>query len=198
MMDEPFTGIDPQTIEDIQQIMRALRDEGIGILVTDHRVREILMITDRSYLIKDGKVRTHGAPHEIVNDPVAISEYLGNSFNEKVLGQLPAGPQPQAAPKPPEVSIRNVVEQEKVHRLVDRLQTTDQQAAAAELIQRGPGAIPFLLEAMERRDADMRQAACAVLEAILGGPIAFDANAAEPQRRQQLALLRERLERKAG
>jgi lipopolysaccharide export system ATP-binding protein len=197
MMDEPFTGIDPQTIEDIQQIMRTLRDEGIGILVTDHRVREILTITDRSYLIKDGKVRAHGTPQQIVNDPVAISEYLGNSFSEPVFGHAPAAP-PQTVQKPPEVSIRNVVEQEKVHRLVDRLQTTDQQAAAAELIQRGPGAIPFLLEAMERRDAEMRHAASAVLEAILGGPVAFDAEAAEPQRRQQLALLRERLERKAG
>ena len=121
MMDEPFTGIDPQTIEDIQQIMRTLRDEGIGILVTDHRVREILTITDRSYLIKDGRVRTHGTPQQIVNDPVAISEYLGNSFTENAFGQPPAAPQPQTVQKAPEVSIRNVVEQEKVHRLVDRL-----------------------------------------------------------------------------
>jgi lipopolysaccharide export system ATP-binding protein len=198
LLDEPFTGIDPQTIEDIQKIVRNLRDEGIGILVTDHRVREILMVTDRSYLIKDGKVRTHGTPQQIVNDPVAISEYLGNSFSENVFGQLPAAAQPQTIQKAPEVSIHHVVEQEKVHRLVDRLRTTDQQAAAAELVQRGASAIPFLLEAMERRDADMRQVACAVLEAILGGPVAFDANAPEPQRRMQLAVLRERLERKAG
>src|SRR5205807_1816537 len=99
LMDEPFTGIDPQTIEDIQRIVRSLRDEGIGILVTDHRVREILMITDRSYLIKDGKVRTHGTPQQIVSDPVAISEYLGNSFSENVFGPLPAAPQPQSVPK---------------------------------------------------------------------------------------------------
>ena len=198
MMDEPFTGIDPPTIADIKDIIRKLRNQNIGILVTDHRVREILTITDRSYLIKDGRVRTHGTPQQIVNDPVAISEYLGNSFTENAFGQPPAAPQPQTVQKAPEVSIRNVVEQEKVHRLVDRLRTADQQAAAAELVQRGESAIPFLLEAMERRDADMRQVACAVLEAILGGPVAFDASAPEPQRRMQLAVLRERLERKAG
>jgi hypothetical protein len=97
-----------------------------------------------------------------------------------------------------EASIRHVVEQEQVHRLVDRLRTPDQQAAASELLQRGMSAIPFLLEAMERKDADMRQVACEVLERILGGPVAFDARSPESQRRQQLAVLRERLERKAG
>jgi lipopolysaccharide export system ATP-binding protein len=198
LMDEPFTGIDPQTIEDIQKIVRNLRDEGIGILVTDHRVREILTITDRSYLIKDGKVLVHGTPQEIVRDPVAIAGYLGNSFAEDGFNRMSAGPQMQMAQQAQEASIRHVVEQEKVHRLVDRLRTTDQQAAAAELLQRGASAIPFLLEAMERKDADMRQVACEVLERILGTPVAFDAVAPEPQRRQQLAVLRERLERKAG
>src|SRR5437588_4178812 len=65
LLDEPFTGIDPQTIADIQQIVRGLREQGIGILVTDHRVREILMVTDRSYLIKAGKVLTSGTPQQI-------------------------------------------------------------------------------------------------------------------------------------
>jgi lipopolysaccharide export system ATP-binding protein len=197
LMDEPFTGIDPQTIEDIQKIVRDLRDEGIGILITDHRVREILTVTDRSYLIKDGKVLTHGTPQQIVTDPVAIAGYLGNSFTENSFGGGSVGPKTQAQPAT-EASIRHVVEQEKVHRLVDRLRTADQQAAAEELLQRGNGAIPFLLEAMERRDADMRQVSCEVLERILGGPVSFDAFAPEAQRRQQLAVLRERLERKAG
>ena len=80
LLDEPFTGIDPQTIADIQQIVRGLRTQGIGILLTDHNVREALKITDRSYLIKDGKVRTHGTPQQIVHDPIAISDYLGTSF----------------------------------------------------------------------------------------------------------------------
>ena len=200
LMDEPFTGIDPQTIEDIQKIVRSLRDEGIGILVTDHRVREILTITDRSYLIKDGKVLTHGTPQQIVSDPIAINGYLGNSFSEN--GFLDAWltlPLPQPVKTAPDTSIHHVVEQEKVHRLVDRLRTTDQQAAAVELLQRGASAIPFLVEAMEQRDAAMRQIACEVLERILGGPVAFDADASgcklPPATAKQA---RERLERKAG
>ena len=72
LLDEPFTGIDPQTIEDIQHIVLDLKKQGIGILVTDHRVREILSITDRSYLIKGGTVRTHGAPQDLIRDPIAI------------------------------------------------------------------------------------------------------------------------------
>src|SRR5579872_5601157 len=98
LLDEPFTGIDPQTIEDIQQIVRGLRDEGIGILVTDHRVREILTITDRSYLIKGGRVVTKGTPQQIVRDPIAISEYLGNSFTEDSLGRAATVSAEQAAP----------------------------------------------------------------------------------------------------
>src|SRR5438094_975169 len=68
LLDEPFTGIDPITIADIREIIQALRQQGIGILLTDHNVREALKITDRSYLIKDGIVRTHGTPQEIVHD----------------------------------------------------------------------------------------------------------------------------------
>ena len=83
LLDEPFTGIDPMTIADIQQIIRDLRNQGIGILITDHHVREALKITDRSYLIKDGKVRTHGTPQEIVTDPVAINEYLGQRLQRR-------------------------------------------------------------------------------------------------------------------
>src|SRR6185437_10375572 len=147
LLDEPFTGIDPQTIEDIQQIVRGLRNEGIGILVTDHRVREILTITDRSYLIKGGRVVTHGTPQQIVRDPIAISEYLGNSFSEDGLSRSASTP---VAPPPPIQAIHEVVEQEKVHRLIDRLQAGDP-SAVGELLQRGPDAVPALLEALERR-----------------------------------------------
>jgi lipopolysaccharide export system ATP-binding protein len=80
-MDEPFTGIDPITIAEIRQIILELRNEGIGILLTDHNVHEALKITTRSYLIKDGKVRTQGTPAQIVRDPIAITEYLGADFN---------------------------------------------------------------------------------------------------------------------
>src|SRR5207253_6648801 len=64
LLDEPFTGIDPITIADIRQIVRDLRNTGIGVLLTDHNVREALKITTRSYLIKDGQVRTHGTPSQ--------------------------------------------------------------------------------------------------------------------------------------
>src|ERR1043165_1176239 len=87
LLDEPFTGIDPKTIADIQQIVVALRKSGIGILLTDHNVREALKITSRSYLIKDGKVRTQGTPQQIIQDPIAINEYLGKGFNDNMLGE---------------------------------------------------------------------------------------------------------------
>jgi lipopolysaccharide export system ATP-binding protein len=200
LLDEPFTGIDPQTIADIQQIIRDLRNEGIGILITDHRVREILTVTDRSYLIKGGKVIVHGTPQQIINDPVAIAEYLGNSFVEDNFGRLPSAPLDHrlATPEPaPEAAIHQVVEQEKVHRLIDRLRTSDPQAAA-DLVARGPSVVPALLEALERRDVEMRRQAFEVLQKLLGGNIAFDPYAPEAQRRQQLAQLREHTERKAG
>src|SRR5262245_53028991 len=86
LMDEPFTGIDPQTIDDIKDIVRDLRRQGIGILITDHQVREVLTVTDRSYLIKGGRVLTKGTPHELLNDPVAKREYFGSSLINDGLG----------------------------------------------------------------------------------------------------------------
>jgi lipopolysaccharide export system ATP-binding protein len=196
LLDEPFTGIDPQTIEDIQQIVRGLRDQGIGILVTDHRVREILTITDRSYLIKGGRVVTKGTPQQIVRDPIAISEYLGNSFTEDSLGRSASAPA-EPEPAPADQAIHQVVEQEKVHRLIDRLRGNEP-AAADELLQHGPGAVPALLEALERRDVELRRRAFEILQRLLGARAEFDPYAPEAQRRQQIALLRERTERKAG
>jgi lipopolysaccharide export system ATP-binding protein len=193
LLDEPFTGIDPQTIEDIQQIVRGLRDDGIGILVTDHRVREILTITDRSYLIKGGRVVTHGTPQQIIRDPIAISEYLGNSFTEDKLTRSGES----SFESSPIQAIHEVVEQEKVHRLIDRLQAGDP-TSVGELLQHGPGSVPALLEALERRDVDLRRHAFEILQRLLGSSLEFDPYAPESQRRQQIALLRERTERKAG
>jgi lipopolysaccharide export system ATP-binding protein len=203
LLDEPFTGIDPQTIEDIQTIVRQLRNQGIGILVTDHRVREVLTITDRSYLIKAGKVRTHGTPQQIVRDPVAISEYLGSSFtSDPLAGARPPQPQVQTQPtaqdSPSQEAIHQLLEQEKVHRLIDRLRTSEQASAAEELVQRGWSVIPALIEAMERRDVEMRRQAFGVLWQIMGDSVEFDPYAPENQRRQQIAILRERATRKAG
>ncbi len=78
LLDEPFTGIDPVTIDSIQQIIRRLRDSGISILITDHQVRETLEITDASYVIRDGKVLCHGRPDEVLNHPEARQSYFGD------------------------------------------------------------------------------------------------------------------------
>lgn len=194
LLDEPFTGIDPKTIADIQQIVRDLCQQNIGILLTDHNVREALKITDRSYLIKDGQVRTHGTPTQIVNDPIAINEYLGTTFNDNYL----APPSASSAGKSSEVSMHLVVEREKIHRLIDRLKAEQDGSAAAELLQRGQAAVPALLEALERRDVELRRQAFAVLQRIIGNAGVFDPYAPESQRRQQIAELRGRFDRKAG
>jgi lipopolysaccharide export system ATP-binding protein len=81
LLDEPFTGIDPVTIGSIQKIIRRLREEGIAILITDHQVRETLQITDRSYVIRDGRVLCHGTPNEVLSDPEARECYFGDDMN---------------------------------------------------------------------------------------------------------------------
>jgi lipopolysaccharide export system ATP-binding protein len=194
LLDEPFTGIDPKTIGDIQQVVRDLRAMGIGILVTDHNVRETLKITERSYLIKDGKVMTHGTPREIINDPIAINEYLGQSFNDGIL----AGPTSPPPEPPAEEAVHLVVEQEMIHRLVERLKTDDREAAVTELVQRGLKVVPSLLEALERRDVELRRKVYEVLQKLLGPSAVFDPFAPEALRRQQITALREKYDRKAG
>jgi lipopolysaccharide export system ATP-binding protein len=229
LLDEPFTGIDPITIAEIRQIILELRNEGIGILLTDHNVHEALKITTRSYLIKDGKVRTHGSPAEIVRDPVAIAEYLGTGFNDnnyrvpeeaklrfstpsaQAAPTLAAKSAPAAAPSnlsPGTLEFAStgqkaspaqmILEQEKIQRLIENLKTGEQGRAAEELVKRGMAAIPALMGALERRDAELRQYAVEVLQALLKHPIPFDAFAPEAVRKQQLAALRELFERKAG
>jgi lipopolysaccharide export system ATP-binding protein len=81
MLDEPFAGIDPIAVEDIQRIVRELRErDGLAILITDHSVRETLSIVDRAFLIHDGRVILEGASEKLVNDPVARKHYLGEDF----------------------------------------------------------------------------------------------------------------------
>lgn len=80
LLDEPFTGIDPKQVEGIQQIVHRLCENKIGILITDHAVRETLAITHRAYIIYEGKVKTHGTSEEIRSDPVARHYYLGERF----------------------------------------------------------------------------------------------------------------------
>jgi len=80
LLDEPFAGIDPIAIEDLQQIIARLRDRGIGILITDHNVREALAITDRAYIISDGRLFRSGTPQELTSDPEVRRVYLGEKF----------------------------------------------------------------------------------------------------------------------
>jgi lipopolysaccharide export system ATP-binding protein len=80
LLDEPFTGVDPIAIDDIQRIVRDLRDKGLGVLITDHNVRETLSITDRAYLLFEGKILVEGEAHHLVNDPEARELYLGQDF----------------------------------------------------------------------------------------------------------------------
>jgi len=80
LLDEPFTGIDPVTIDSIQGIIRDLRDRGISILITDHQVRETLEITDRSYVIRGGQVLCHGRPREVLSHPEARKHYFGEGM----------------------------------------------------------------------------------------------------------------------
>jgi lipopolysaccharide export system ATP-binding protein len=80
LLDEPFAGIDPIAVGDIQTLVRHLRERGIGVLVTDHAVRETLSLVDRAYLIHDGRVMIQGRPETITADPEARRVYLGDSF----------------------------------------------------------------------------------------------------------------------
>lgn len=81
MLDEPFSGVDPIAVGEIQEIIRMLRRAGLAILITDHNVRETLSIVDRAYLIYEGRVKTQGSKDFLVNDPEARRLYLGQDFS---------------------------------------------------------------------------------------------------------------------
>lgn len=80
LLDEPFAGIDPIVVADLQELVRALQRRGIGVLITDHNVRETLGICDRSYILSDGRVIESGTPAQIANSPLARKFYLGENF----------------------------------------------------------------------------------------------------------------------
>ena len=81
LLDEPFAGVDPIAVEDIQKIVRALKDKNIGILITDHNVHETLSITDRAYLLFEGKILKAGSSEELAEDEQVRKLYLGESFS---------------------------------------------------------------------------------------------------------------------
>ncbi len=81
LLDEPFVGIDPLVLNDIKQIIRRLKERGIGIIISDHNVRETLDVCDSAYIIDQGRIRVHGSPGEIINSKIAREIYLGDNFN---------------------------------------------------------------------------------------------------------------------
>lgn len=87
LLDEPFSGIDPIAVLEIQQIIFQLKSQGIGILITDHNVRETLVVTERAYIINDGKIFRTGTPGELGRDPEVKRIYLGENFH---FGERPA------------------------------------------------------------------------------------------------------------
>jgi len=80
LLDEPFSGIDPIVVAEAQEIIKELKEKGLGILLTDHNVRETLSITDRAYLIAEGKILISGRAEDLINDPKARQIYLGEKF----------------------------------------------------------------------------------------------------------------------
>ena len=81
LLDEPFAGIDPMAINDIQQIIRQLKNRGLGVIISDHNVRETLKVCDKAYIINQGRIIEQGSPNDIVNSELARSVYLGENFN---------------------------------------------------------------------------------------------------------------------
>ncbi len=87
MLDEPFAGVDPIAVQEIQEVVWKLKDKNIGILITDHNVDETLMITDRAYLLFEGKILFHGTPEELAANPIVRKNYLGKDFELKRRGR---------------------------------------------------------------------------------------------------------------
>ena len=81
LLDEPFAGVDPINVEEIQGLIARMRERGLGVLITDHSVRETLQITDRSYIIHQGQILREGSAEELISDPKVREVYLGHSFD---------------------------------------------------------------------------------------------------------------------
>ncbi len=80
LLDEPFAGVDPLAVADLQGLIHSLRERGMGILITDHNVRETLAITDRAYILTDGSILASGPSHQVAHDPLVRRHYLGEGF----------------------------------------------------------------------------------------------------------------------
>src|SRR5262245_30593066 len=197
LLDEPFAAVDPKTTEDIRRNIRELSQQGIGILLTDHNVREVLKITDRSYLIHEGKVVTQGTPQQLIHDPIAISEYLGTTFTDNTFGGAPAQAvlPPFADPVLPEANGKAVAEHEQRRRWVEALRAeTTRPAAVTDLLKSGRASVPPLVEALGRREQELRVQAFELLKRIVPAPpLQFDPFAADDVRARQLTALQQQL-----
>jgi lipopolysaccharide export system ATP-binding protein len=80
LLDEPFAGIDPLAVNELKKTLRQLGDRGIGLIITDHNVRETLSITDRAYIINDGRILAHGVPNDLITNELVQKSYLGEGF----------------------------------------------------------------------------------------------------------------------
>jgi lipopolysaccharide export system ATP-binding protein len=87
MLDEPFAGVDPIAVEDIQNIVAKLKDKNIGILITDHNVHETLSITDRAYMLFEGKIMFQGTAEELAANEVVREKYLGSNFELRKINE---------------------------------------------------------------------------------------------------------------
>ncbi|MEM1424368.1 MAG: hypothetical protein AAGH64_10240, partial [Planctomycetota bacterium] len=96
-LDEPFSGVDPLAVEDLQREIRRLREMGIAILITDHNVQQTLRVCDRAYIINEGKVLREGTPRELINDELVKRSYLGSMFRGDEFD--PPGSEPAAVPR---------------------------------------------------------------------------------------------------
>ncbi len=80
LLDEPFSGVDPKSVSELQDVILQLKQRHLGVLITDHNVRETLEVTDRSYIMHEGVILTHGSARELIHDPVVRDAYLGDKF----------------------------------------------------------------------------------------------------------------------
>jgi lipopolysaccharide export system ATP-binding protein len=206
LLDEPFAAVDPLTTEDIRHNIRELARSGIGILITDHNVREVFRTADRVYLITDGQVVTHGTPHQLVNDEIAIKAYLGRSFEEDgftrqmaahasrsagtILQSAGASPSPDTtsgtisvrgptpgSPTYPEHLPQELLELERLRQAVEALLDDASLAqATVQLVRSGPRAVPLLLDALERQELLLRQRAFEVLRYLVRSHGPYDGN----------------------
>ena len=100
LLDEPFSGVDPIAVEDLQREIRRLRDQGIACLITDHNVQQTLRVCDRAYIIDDGKVFAEGTPRDLINNDMVKRVYLGSLFRGDEFDHRPHPPAANGVPKP--------------------------------------------------------------------------------------------------